>query len=868
MGEVYRALDTKLRREVALKVLPTDLSGDPERLARFEREAQVLASLNNPNIAAVYGVENGAIVMELVDGPGLEERLAVARIPVHEAIAIARQIADALEAAHEKGVIHRDVKPANVKITSEGVVKVLDFGLAKPAEESMAASGSTNSPTLTISPTRAGMILGTAAYMSPEQVRGAAVDKRSDTWAFGVVLYEMLTGKRLFAGESVSDILAGVLRAEPDWRSLPGDTPRRIRKLLQRCLAKDRKQRLQSIGEARIAIDAPEEEAQAPRKTWHFWPWAVAVAAAVGIGAAGWWQAVRPASLRPLIRLTAELGPGIAMDNRSVMALSPDGTRLIFTMRTPDGKGILAIRNLSDGQITPLAGTENGDSPFFSPDNQWLGFFAPGRLKKVAAGGGAVVTVQELPSLRGAAWGDGYFVAAQGVATGLSRIPARGGTAVTLTEIDREKGEMAHRWPQLLPGGEAALFSAYQLTARYDDSNVEVVSLKTKERKVVYHGGFFARYLPGGYLVFVHQNTLFGASFDLQHLRLSGEPQPLEQNISNQSDVGANFAFSENGTFAYAEGSPQPKSVFWMDSAGKLQPLLSEPRNYGWPRFSPDGQRLVFTVEDSPGRQDIWVRDLKRGTNSRLPAPAGSNRSPVWTRDGKNIFFNSWNSSAPGVYGVRSDGTSEPKLLTKGNFSPNSTSPDGKWLAGYEPVSGTGVGLFKVPIQGDTEHIRLGPAEPFLVTPSLTIMPQFSPDGRWLAYTSSEPGKEGLWVRPASGAEGEWPLGNAGGRFGFPVWSRNGHELYYLENGRRLMVVDYTAQGDSFVAGTPRPWTDKPLLNLGSPPVYTYDVAPDGKRLAAVLYRDGTADEKPITHVTFLLNFFDELRRRFPAGGK
>jgi serine/threonine-protein kinase len=243
----------------------------------------------------------------------------------------------------------------------------------------------------------------------------------------------------------------------------------------------------------------------------------------------------------------------------------------------------------------------------------------------------------------------------------------------------------------------------------------------------------------------------------------------------------------------------------------------------------------------------------------------GSNRSPVWTRDGKNIFFNSWNSSAPGVYVVRSDGTSEPRLLTRGNFNPNSSSPDGRWLAGYEPASGTGVGLFKVPIQGDAEHIRLGPAQPFLVTPSITIMPQFSPDGRWLAYTSSEPGKEGLWVRPASGAEGEWPVGNA--RFGFPVWSSNGHELFYLD-GRRLMVVDYTAQGDSFVAGTPHPWTDKPLLNLGSPPVYTYDVAPDGRRLAAVLYRDGTADEKPITHVTFLLNFFDELRRRFPAGGK
>jgi hypothetical protein len=258
----------------------------------------------------------------------------------------------------------------------------------------------------------------------------------------------------------------------------------------------------------------------------------------------------------------------------------------------------------------------------------------------------------------------------------------------------------------------AALFSAYQLNTRYDDSNLEVVSLKTKERKLVYHGGFFARYLPGGFPVFVHQNTLFDASFDLRHLRLSGEPQPLEQNISNQSDVGAKFAFSENGTFVYAEGSPQPESVFWMDSAGKTQPLLTEPRNYGWPRFSLDGPRLVFTVEDSQGRQDIWVRDLKRGTNSRLPALPGFNRSPVWTPDGKDIFFNAWNSNAPGVYVARSDGTSTPRLPAGGNFSPTSTSPDGKWLAGMQPASGTGVGLFKFPIQGETEHIRLGPAQP------------------------------------------------------------------------------------------------------------------------------------------------------------
>jgi serine/threonine-protein kinase len=860
MGEVFKARDTRLDRIVAIKVSAAQFT------ERFDREARAIAALNHPHICTLHDVGPDYLVMEFVDGPTLAERIAAGAIAMEEALAIARQIAEALEAAHEKGIVHRDLKPANVKITPEGVVKVLDFGLAKATEESTAVGAdASNSPTLTISPTRAGMILGTAAYMSPEQARGAAVDKRSDIWAFGVVLYEMLAGKRPFTGESVSDILAGVLRVEPDWSALPAAIPPRIRKLLCRCLERDRKQRLQAIAEARIAIDAREEDATAPHRPRPIWPWSAAlVASALGLVGLSWWQLKRPAPLRPLIRLTAQLAPGVALDSQSLLALSPDGTRLAFSMRSDDGKKRLAIRILGDNQITALAGTENGDSPFFSPDGQWLGFFAAGELRKISLSGGAVAAVRVFPSLRGASWGDGYIVSPMGVATGLSRIPIAGGPPVTITEVNRERGEFAHRWPQVLPGSEWVLFTVYHLSTTHDNSDIEVVSLKTGQRKIIYQGGFFGRYLPSGHLVYVHQNTLFGATFDLRHVKLSGEPQPLIQDIGNQADVGANFSFSEAGTLVYVGQGSSQRSIFWLDSTGKTQPLQSDPGLYGFPQFSPDGTRLAFTREDSQGHQDIWVRDLKRGTTSRLTAMAGINRWPVWTLDGKNILFESWNSNAPGVHIIRSDGTGDARLLASGNVNPTSISADGKWLATFGVGRGNAVTISKAPIEGDADHFRLGPAQPFIETPFLTVTPKFSPDGRWLAYTSSEPGKEGLWVRPSSGQGGGWQIGS---RFGFPVWSRKGKELFFLEDRQRLMVVDYTTGGDSFVAGSPRPWSGNRLLNLGSPPVYTFDVAPDGKRLAVVLYPDGTADEKPVTHVTFLLNFFDYLRQRL-GGGK
>jgi len=867
MGEVYRARDTKLGRDVAIKVLPDAVARDPERLARFQREAKVLAALNHPNIGHIYGVEAEALVMELVEGETLEGPL-----PVETALGYAMQIAEALEAAHEKGIVHRDLKPANIMVTPAGVVKVLDFGLAKAAEESSAAGDPANSPTATLSPTRAGVILGTAAYMSPEQARGAVADRRADIWAFGVVLYETLAGQRAFAGESVTDILAGVLRGEPDWNALPAATPPRIRTLLRRCLERDRKQRLQAIGEARIAIDAPEQDVRPLPAAARRWPWAAAaIAVALAVTAAvGWWRASRSEPLRPLMRLSVELGPDMTLvrpRGQAVLALSPDGTLLAASVRGADGQNRLATRRLDQSQSTPLAGTEGGQNPYFSPDGEWIAFNADHKIKKISIRGGAAVTLCDSSGWITGSWGDdGNIVAPLGWGTGLSRIPSAGGAPTPVTELNHEKGEKRHGWPQVLPGSRAVLFSTGHNAQTFDDADIEVLSLKTGERKILHHGGFFARYLPSGHLVWLHQNALYAAPFDLGRLALTGEPQPIVEDINGDEDSGGDFAFSQTGTFVYASGKGEPpRSIFWLDSTGKAQPLHPAPGLYGFPRFSPDGKRLAFSAGDGHNHEDVWVRDLERDTASRVTLLPGQNQRPVWTPDGKNLIFSSSNPAAPGIYWIRADGSGVAQRLTDARTwgLPRAISPDGKRLAmNQASSSGGGVEIWMAPIEGDAGHPRLGKAEPFLQTPFVTIEPAFSPDGRWLAFFSGEPGKEGVWVVPFPGPGGGWLVSSRGRE---PVWSRNGRELFFLEGMRTIMVAGYSVRGDALVFDKPRVWSQRPMLDLGSPPVSTYDLAPDGQRFAVVLNADGTADPKPVTHLTFLLNFFDELRRRVPG---
>ncbi len=857
MGEVYRATDTRLNRTVAIKVSAARFT------ERFEREARVIASLNHPNICQLYDVGPDYLVMELVEGPTLADRIRQGALPPEEALAIARQIAEALEAAHEKGIVHRDLKPGNIKIKPDGTVKVLDFGLAKAAEEPPAIADPSNSPTVTMSPTRAGVILGTAPYMCPEQARGKPVDKRADIWAFGCVLYEMLTGKRAFTGETTSDILASVLKEEPSWSRIPA----RVQPLLRRCLVKDPKRRLRDIGDAMPLFEGAPEQA-AERRPW-LW---IAITAALAIAAAmGWWRATRSLLLppQPLMRLSVNLSPGEGIsENGNQVALSPDGTRIAVSVRE-GGKYHLAVRRLDEGQLAPLSGTEGAWTPFFSPDGQWIGFYviADRKLKKIAVQGGAPVTLCDCPYGSGASWGDNgdIVMALNAGPAGLARIPSGGGTPTGVTEVSKEKRERAHIWPQVLPGSQAVLFTAAGFGS-FEEANIDVFSFQTRRRKTLVRGGYFGRYLPSGHLIYIHQNALFAAPFDLSRLSLTGAPQALLQDVSLTGLQGsANLDFSSApsgfGTFIYlSRAAEAAQSIFWLDNTGKTQPLYPPPGSsvasrFSTPRFSPDGKRLAFRILEPGSEGDIWIRHLDRGVVSRLTHLFGA--SPVWTPDGANLLFE---SRLPDFHlsWIRADGSGEPQRLTDDKIRrvPGSFSPDGKWLA-----YGQGNAIWTAPVEGGSEHPRLGKAERFLQTPFSEMEPAFSPDGRWLAYVSDETGSYEVYVRPFPGPGAKWPISTGGGQF--PIWSRNGRELFFIAPDRRIMVAAYTAKGDSFASGKPRVWSEKRLLDR---PYGIFDLAPDGKRFAVILNADGTSE--PLIHFTVLLNFFDELRRRVPAGGK
>ena len=857
MGEVYRARDTKLKRDVALKVLPEAIAHDADCMARFQREAEVLAALNHPNIAAIYGLEGNALLMELVEGGNLAEKIKQAPLPLETALNYAKQIAEALEAAHDKGITHRDLKPANIMITRDGVVKVLDFGLAAQGRDGEAASS-----------TRPGMIMGTAAYMSPEQARGEAVDRRADIWAFGAVLYEMLTSKRAFTGERTADLLVAVLTKEPDLNAVP----LRARKLVARCLTKDRKLRLQAIGEARIAIDAvgqvramPEPQAMGLRHAKVFWAVTIALAViALGLSFA-LWRATRPVD-RPLMRFSADLGPDAVEGVHITAAISPDGRRLAFVARGPGGKQQLAIRLLDQPKAALLGGTENAAEPFFSPDGQWIGFFADGKMKKISVQGGAAITLCDNPDPHeagaGAVWGeDGFIIVTLTTfpGSGLSRVPASGGTPQAITKP--AKGEGNHIFPQILPGGQAVLFTSSAFTG----GNIEVLALQSGTRKTVQRGGF-GRYLPSGHLVYVQQRTLFAVGFDLDRLEVRGAPVPLLE------DVAGNYDVARNGTLVYLSRKPSNESwpVAWMDSTGKTQPFQAAPGLYFTPRFSPDGNRLALTVGKGFNSGDIQVYDWRRDTMSRLTFTQ-ANGFPVWTPDGKHIVFRPQALGAGARFSlrwIRTDGAGEtqPLLESKGTLIPYSFSPDGRRLAFAEFAEETSFDIWTLPLDvNDPEHPRPGKPELFVRTPFDEREPVFSPDGRWIAYSSQESGRFEVYVRPFPGPGGKWQVSTGGG--GHPIWSRAGRELFYETLDNRIMVSSYTEKADSFAVDKPRLWSS---TQIRYDPAFSWnlDLAPDGKRFAVLPRPDATGEQKGSVHVTVLLNFFDELRRRVPAGGK
>jgi serine/threonine-protein kinase len=869
MGEVYLAQDMELGRQVALKLLPRHFQQDNERLRRFEQEARAAAALNHPNIMAIYevGQSNGQpfIAAEYVEGETLADRLRQGPLPVEEATALGVQIADALAAAHEKGIVHRDLKPANIKIKADGTVKVLDFGLAKLTKGVARGASPGDSPLVAQPATHSGVITGTAAYMAPEQARGKPVDKRADIWAFGVVLYEMLTGKCPFQRETMTDTLAAVVKEEPDLTRLPA----RLRAVVGRCLNKDLRKRWQDIGDVRIVLD--EDIAEPVTRSTSRVPWIILTVACIAVLIAS--TALLRRSDNPvqqsLIRLSVDLGPGARLSNdrgMHVIAISPDGMRIAFACQAPNGELQICTRRFDQSQPVALPGTEGVRRIFFSPDGKWVGFGAQGKLKKISVEGGAPFTLCDAPFDRGAAWGeDGFIVASLSSPRGLVRIPENGGTPQPLTEF--KPGEQRHRWPQVLPGAKAVLFTANTQAGQYDNASLEVISVKTGERKTLHRGGYYGRYLPSGHLIYMRQGTLFAARMDLDRLVLTGPPVPVLPDVTSRpGDGGADFDVSRSGIFVYQSGRSRGQTtVQWLEQSGKLQPLLPTPAAYDALRLSPDGKRLALVIEQA-GNVDIWVYDLQRGTMSRVTF-GGVNESPVWSHDGKHLAY-ARGSKPSGIWWVRADGSGDAQRLTEG--VPTSFSADGKRLALEALNQQADFDIWTVPLEGaGMEHPTPGPPEPFLRTSASDGALAFSPDGQWLAYASDESGSRQIYVRPFSegtlGAGGKWQISAEGGTS--PIWSLNGRGLFYISSDRRIMVTSDTAKDGAFMAPKPVPWCDLQMMPAPNYPFVSsnIDLAPDGKRFA-VLVSANTEAQNPPMHVNVLFNFFDELQRRVPGG--
>jgi serine/threonine-protein kinase len=885
MGEVYRARDTKLNRDVALKILPAEFAADPDRLARFKREAQVLASLNHPNIAAIYGLEGQdgregplALVLELVEGPTLADRIAQGPLPIDDALPIAKQIAEALEAAHEQGIVHRDLKPANIKVRPNGTVKVLDFGLAKAFEPASSGIAVTNSPTITTpAMTMVGMILGTAAYMSPEQARGRLVDRRTDVWAFGCVLFEMLSGKRAFDGEDIAETIGAIIHKEPDWVALSSAAPPVVVNAIKRCLTKDPRQRIRDVGDVQLALDGVFETelvrdsaaSVRPRRSSRaaVWAGAAAVAAAGLAFALATWAPWRSRATPSPVRLEVGIGADASVgadSGSSSIALSPDGTTLAFVTGVPR---LLYVRRLDQLRATPLAGTEGARGPFFSPDGAWIAFFAPPKLKKVAVTGGAVVTLADVSADRGGSWIDPNVIVFAGVSqAALFRVSSEGGTAEPLTMLSGR--ELTHRWPQILPGGKAVLYTRHTNLVGFNEAEIVAQPLPNGAPKVVQRGAYAGTYLPSGHIVYVRDRTLFAAPFDLNRLELTGPPVPAIEGLASRASGGsAQFAVASNGTLVYLPESTSTNELplQWMDHNGKTTPLRTAAADWSNVVVSPDGRRLAMDISD--GRQtDIYVYDVARDTPTRLTFGPGNSQKPVWSPDGQRIVFaKRSDKSELNLFWQRADGTGEAQQLTDTTFNQSAWSfhPSGKFLALHQFTPPNGDDILIVPIEGDqASGWKPGKPLPFLHAAYSERAPMFSPDGHWVAYQSTESGRDEVYVTRFPGPSGKWQISNGGGIT--PTWSQARKELFFA-SGTQIMVAPYTVEGDSFHAEKPRLWSAGhflPRQRVG--PTRSFDLHPDGNRFALSIPQDAGVEVKQ-DKVVFVFNFFDELRRIAPV---
>ncbi len=882
MGEVWRATDSKLKREVAIKVLPAEFTDDRERLARFEREAQLLAQLHHPNIASIYGLEESggvrALVMELVEGPTLAERTKAGRLFLEESLSVARQIAEALEEAHEKGIVHRDLKPANVKAPVDGKVKVLDFGLAKamdpPGASSAADAGRSptlmNSPTMTAAQgTQLGVILGTAAYMSPEQARGGAVDKRADIWAFGVVLFEMLSGRPLFAADTVSDTLAGVLKTEVDFSSLPASTPPAVRLLLRRCLERNPKNRLHDIADARIVLDdliagRAGDEAREPgpplarRDARATAAW-VAALLVVGAAAAlaGFLASRRGTPPAEPLRLSMPLAADqeLLIGANSTLAFSPDGRSLVFTGRT-GGRQLLFRRELGGGEAVPIPGTDGGDSAFFSPDGRWIGFVSGGQMMKVAAEGGRPFRLAEQLGSGGSAWlRDGTIVFAPSYSDGLFQVPADGGAAERLTTPDSAGGELGHWWPDPLPGDRKVVFTAFRTPV--DKSRIGVLDLATRKVTWAVDGGFFGRYVSTGHLLYARGQRLYAVPFDPDTASTKGAAVALVDDVLvSQTSGYAMAAVSSRGMLACVTeslGNPL-RELVWLDRTGRASPAVGERRRFLSASLSPDDRQIALTILGES--RDLWTYSLERKTLSRLTSGEGTEFGPVWSRDGRELFYvvdrPPFELTRIAV-GAPDSGRPIWDETTKLDTTGPAVSPDGRTIAFTLTEPQTSANLYARPIDGSA------PPRPIRATRSEEKYVTFSPDGSCVVYQSNETGRPEIYAQPYPGPGDRVQVSSDGGTD--PLWARNG-EIFYRHDDE-LMVVTARFSGRVELS-SPRSLFTFPILPGSSNDSQMYDVTRDGARILAVTIPEGARPRQ----VEVVTDWTSALPRLAPGGGR
>jgi serine/threonine-protein kinase len=873
MGEVYRARDARLGRDVAIKVLPASVAHDAERLARFDREARALASLNHPNIAIVHGVEDAegirALVMELVEGPTLADMIGRGRMPLDEALPIARQIAEALEAAHEQGIVHRDLKPANVKVRPDGTVKVLDFGLAKALEPAIAEPrDATASPTISRqAETRHGAILGTPAYMSPEQIRGAAIDRRTDVWAFGCVLFEMLTGRRAFDAENAADAFSRVLTTEPSWDELPETTPLSLRRLLRRCLSKERRQRPSDGAVVRIAIEdllagpATDDAAAGAVRPAPAWRRALAPALALlagGIIAGIWvWLAVQPPA--PRVSRWAIVPPASApltIDGSTRdLAISADGRRIVYTSGAE-----LYVRAVDALDATALVKGAWGrpQHPVFSPDGRWIAFFDGIGLKKIAATGGpADALASTLRAPQGVSWGDGDTIvfATLDPRIGLQQVSANGGEPAVLTTPDAKRGEVDHVWPSVLPGGKAVLFTI-TTTGGIGQSQVAVLDLSTGARRVLVRGASDAQYVSPGYLVYAAAGTLRAVRFDAKRLEIAGSDVLAVDGVRMSLLGVVNASVAADGTLVYVPGGAAGlgRSLVWVNRNGEEEALGAPPRAYVYPRLSPDGMRVALYSFDE--QQDLWLWDLGRRQLTRATFDSDSDIYPVWTPDGQRLVWASGRAGPFNLFMQSADGTGAIDRLAESarNQIPTAITEAGTAVVlREEGRPGTGTDLMLLTL-ADRQ------VKPLLATPATEMNGEVSPNGRWLAYESDETGQFEIYVRPLPDAQAgrPWQISTGGGRHA--LWARSGAELFYRAPNGAVMSVPVDG-ATVFRSGAPTMLIDGPYLGgTGAHVGRTYDVARDGSRFLMV--KDDGAGVPPVIHV--VLNWGEDLKRLLP----